>query len=150
MVLQTFVKNTQGYIIIRKPNHPFAHSNKYVKRSRLIMEQHLGRYLKSTEIIHHINRNITDDRIENLSLLKQREHSQIHNKATRRCSYCGRLIKKNNFCHSENKVNRHSELYGKSIKELMVEFKLSRATIWRRLNKNIPLNEPKKTHCKLR
>lgn len=55
-----------GYIITSKPEHPFANKMGYVREHRLIYEQKLGRYLKRHEVIHHINGNKTDNRIENL------------------------------------------------------------------------------------
>lgn len=56
----------RGYISIKIPNHPFARSNGYVFEHRLVMEKHLGRYLKKTEHIHHIDRNRANNKLENL------------------------------------------------------------------------------------
>lgn len=68
-----------GYVYLRKPNHPF-NANGYVKRSRLVMEKHIGRYLSKQEIIHHINGIKNDDRIDNLKLLANlSEHRKYHN-----------------------------------------------------------------------
>jgi hypothetical protein len=73
------IKDEYGYIRIWSPNHPkLGKVNKYVTRSRLIMEKYLGRYLKSAEIVHHINSIKTDDRIENLKLLNRSEHARFH------------------------------------------------------------------------
>ena len=46
---------------------------------RYIMEKHLGRKLERNEVVHHINGDCLDNRIENLQLLTKGEHSTLHN-----------------------------------------------------------------------
>ena len=78
---------TKGYILLFKPKHPFCSKQGYVFEHRIIMEQHLGRYLKSEEKIHHKGikypigsiKNKQDNRIKNLQLFaNDTEHLAFH------------------------------------------------------------------------
>ena len=67
-------KDYYGYILIRV-------KNKYIKRSRLTMEKYLKRPLKSKEIVHHIDGDVTNDNIKNLQLFPNTSaHLKLHHK----------------------------------------------------------------------
>ena len=68
----------EGYIHIFCKNHPYANVSRRVKEERLIMEEHLDRYLRSEEIIHHKNGDKQDNHLENLQIVSSSEHSRLH------------------------------------------------------------------------
>ena len=79
------IREKNGYIFLRMPvGHRFScmrNSEGFVKISRLMMAEYLQRPLTKEEVAHHINGDITDNRIENLRLFKNKgEHMAYHHK----------------------------------------------------------------------
>lgn len=70
--------NKGEYVYIYAPYHPAVSSNKHIAEHRLVVEKYLGRFLHSNEIVHHINHNKKDNRIENLMVVTRSEHRKIH------------------------------------------------------------------------
>jgi len=68
------VDNTR-YIMLNLPNHPMADKYGKVAEHRLVMAEHLGRWLVKGENVHHINGNRQDNRIENLELWSKAQPS---------------------------------------------------------------------------
>jgi hypothetical protein len=78
-----------GYILITNYNHPNKTKHGDVFEHRLIMEQYLGRYLNEEEIVHHINEDKQDNRIENLMLFNNdSEHHKYHNQRRKKECLC--------------------------------------------------------------
>lgn len=59
-------------------NHPKSNKYGYVLEHRVIMENHINRLLTNDEVVHHINNNSKDNRIENLLLMTIDEHNKYH------------------------------------------------------------------------
>lgn len=77
-----FTISTHGYkhILTSDPNR----TNRYEPEHRLVMAKVLGRPLTSDEVVHHINRDKTDNRPENLQVLSRQEHAALHAAEDRR------------------------------------------------------------------
>lgn len=69
-----------GYIKVYVPEHPNATKDGYVMKHHLVMEQHLGRIIPDGYVVHHINHDRADNRLENLKLMTFKEHSGLHMK----------------------------------------------------------------------
>jgi len=67
--------NSQGYVLIYCPDHPFARQ-RCVREHRVVMEKHIGRYLSPSEVVHHIDKNKTNNDIKNLMLFSSESEHQ--------------------------------------------------------------------------
>lgn len=115
-----------GYIEIMMPEHPNARSNGTILEHRLVAERKLGRYLKKTEVVHHIDEDKTHNVEENLIIFRSNaDHTRFHKigimkdmgdgthtcpipeNEIMQCKYCGKYFikdrnKKNNkYCSIE-------------------------------------------------
>lgn len=105
---------------------------------RIIIENYLGRKLNRNEVVHHINGDKSDNRIENLKVMSLSEHTKLHmknrkislevrNKISK--SSIGKINSKRTF--DENTVfeiyKKHSQ--GTSNRKIAKLYGVSRATI---------------------
>jgi len=68
-----------GYVMI------YTHDLKYSKAEhRYIYEKYSGETLNKYTVVHHINRNRSDNRFENLQAMTRSQHSKLHGKKENR------------------------------------------------------------------
>ena len=67
---------SNGYIVVRVAAGGFGHGYRY--EHQVVAEQMLGRTLATGETVHHLNRDKTDNRPENLEVLTRSEHAAHH------------------------------------------------------------------------
>ena len=72
-------KTPKGYYVRYVPDHPNASKNGLVMEHRLVVEEYLGVILPSEFVVHHINGNKADNRIENLAIMTNAAHTALHN-----------------------------------------------------------------------
>ena len=137
------VEHTEGYLLLRIPDHPYSSIDGYVPEHRIVMEAALERFVDtSVEIVHHKDGNVKNNSLDNLLLVTKKEHRRLHNGWQRidgewwkTCSGCGIFLKiKDNFYrrnsgHTEyvsickncsSKTSRIAQQYHKQAKERII------------------------------
>lgn len=70
--------NDAGYVMVLRPDCQPGQPKRYILEHRLVMEQILGRRLRSDEHLHHKDRNRQNNDPSNLQILTQSEHARLH------------------------------------------------------------------------
>lgn len=103
----------RGYLMLYYKKKP-------ILQHRYLMEQYLGRKLLSTEKVHHVNGNKTDNRIDNLLVTDHTEHRLTHvqvlakmRKLTKENEILKSMIAgyKTNFSQSPEHFNRKGTIH---------------------------------------
>jgi hypothetical protein len=73
-----YISTSNGYKCIQVKGHPHQNNKGYVLEHRWVVEQEIGRFLTTEEIIHHIDRNKKNNHISNLVIMTRQEHIKLH------------------------------------------------------------------------
>lgn len=89
-----WTKTSKGYVLELSPGHPNCKRHGYVMQHRLVMERHLGRFLRADEVVHHKNGVKDDNRLENLELMTKSTHDRMPKPPPEpiACPHCGEKI----------------------------------------------------------
>jgi len=103
-------------------------NGKLINYSRYVMEQYLGRKLKLNEMVHHINENVTDDRIENLQLMTKAKHQKHHLGKGRTKGYAKRnkerlkIYRKEYYQKNRERILKRQKAYYQRNKDKKAEY----------------------------
>ena len=83
---------------------------------KYLLEKHLGRYLERDEQIDHIDEDPLNNELNNLQILKFKQHQKLDVKRNRdivvNCTYCGKeFIIPGNKVYARNRIDRHQSGY---------------------------------------
>jgi len=72
-------KRSDGYIYLRRPDHPAASTEGYVAAHRIAAEEKIGRLLKQNEVVHHWDEQPTNNAPANLCVFRSNSpHFRLH------------------------------------------------------------------------
>lgn len=138
--------NKDGYILLLRKDHPNSDKNGYIFEHRIVMEEYIGRLLQQNEIVHHKNGIKNDNRIENLELMTNSQHTIKHHTGSVRTKETKKKISDNAKARFTKKTNhpcyktinikemkRYKES-GKTINEVCDKFGISYRTYYNKLN----------------
>ena len=76
----------RGYILVKRPDHPFANRNGYVYEHRLVMADLFGIEALKDMVVHHKDRDKTNNHPSNLKLMENYDHLCLHNSRLRKAT----------------------------------------------------------------
>ena len=72
-----------GYVRVRADGDPGAYRNAERLEHMVKAEKAIGRRLLKTEVVHHLDECRTNNRLDNLAVMRRADHFNLHIKANR-------------------------------------------------------------------
>lgn len=116
---------SDGYVLILDHSHPRANPRGYVRRSWLVIEAHLGRHLRRDELVHHLNADKRDDRLENLLVVSRSDHTSMHKRGCSHPAYRADIVTERDIVPLRDQ--------GLSYRKIAKRLRCSPSTVGRRL-----------------
>lgn len=124
-----------GYMYCYNPSHPLANKAGKVYEHRYVMSLHLGRWLERDEVVHHKDKDRTNNSLENLELTNASDHAKLHAVENgcvhyeHPCDFCGKLFdtteaEAQRFCshYCSTKSTRKFEVSRETLGKLLWEY----------------------------
>ena len=130
-----------GYRRIYMPGHPAEDRDHYISEHRYVMEKKLGRFLTKREVVHHINGNRIDNRIENLELFSSRgaHLHQRHEPDRNTMEYKAKISEHNNHMFGRHQTKESNEKRRKAIlgQKRTTEQRLHMVAAWKKRKEKV-------------
>lgn len=82
-----------GHVKVRVgKGHPLADPNGYAYEHLVVWVAAGNQRPTKAEVLHHVNEDKTDNRLENLRLMTRADHNRLHLEKRQRCEKTGRLL----------------------------------------------------------
>ena len=107
--------------------HIICVNGQRVLKHRHVMEQHIDRPLKKTEIVHHVDGNPSNNSIDNLVIISsQAKHNNSHattyrDKKRKQCTVCLKIKPRSDFSINRSNPTKHTDIHDTRCKKCRAE-----------------------------